>query len=253
MNPFVYLFVVFWLYTTLQCLSSMSTNSLVFHTSGDISSSPAAFLFLIFLSTNSNYPCVNCPSLMSNRLLIIFMIGSCVTFGSFPSKFTKSCFHWCIRSSWLVSFSLAFTVLFLLLSSFTVFHAILDCLSSTESLILMIWFGMYSVCSFRYMSANSFWAFLSFRALILVEFLLLHLVTVFTSTHFFPIANISQGTLGLALCLVDMHPATTSKWALRKFPYSSFGVGVSDISWCASNLFLSVNVYLFLISLLLSR
>ena len=33
-------------------------------------------------------------------------------------------------------------------------QAILDCLSSTESLILSIWFWMYSVCSFIYMPAN---------------------------------------------------------------------------------------------------
>ena len=150
----------------------MSSNSLVFHTSGVISSSPAAFLFLIFLSTESSSSCINCPSLMSNCLLIILVIGSCVTFGGFPSKFSKCCFHSCIHSSWLVAFSLAFAVLFLLLTSFTVCHAILDCISSTESLILSIGFCMYSVSSFRYMLANSFCAFLSFRALILVGFLL---------------------------------------------------------------------------------
>ena len=65
--------------------------------------------------------------------------------------------------------------------------------------------------------------------------------------------NISHETLGLALCLVGMHSATASKWALTKFSYSSFGVGVYDISWSALNLFLSVNIYLSLISLLLSR
>ena len=115
----------------------MSSNCMVFHTSGGISSNPAAFLFLIFLSTESSSSCVNGPSLMSN-LLIIFVIGSCVTFGRFPSKFSKCCFHWYIRSCWLVAFSLAFAVLYLLLTSFTVCHALLDCLSSTESLILSI-------------------------------------------------------------------------------------------------------------------
>ena len=49
----------------------MSSNSQVFHTSGGILSRPAAFLFLIFLGTESSSPCVNCPSLMSNCLLII--------------------------------------------------------------------------------------------------------------------------------------------------------------------------------------
>ena len=116
----------------------MSSNSMVFHTSVGISSSPAAFLFLIFLDTESSSSCVNCSSLMSNYLLINLVIGSCVTFGGFPSKFSKCCFHSCIRSSWLVAFGLAFAVLFLLFTSFTLCHAILDCLSSAESLILFI-------------------------------------------------------------------------------------------------------------------
>ena len=231
----------------------MSSNSLVFHTSEDISSSSAAFLFFIFLKTESSSSCVNCLILMSNWLLIIFMIGSCVTFGGFLRKFSKCCFHMCIRSSWLVAFSLAFAVLLFLLISFTVCHAILDCLSSIESLILFIWFCIYSVCSFRYTLVNSFCAFLSFRALILVGFLLLHLDAVFTSARFFLRANVSHGTLGSALCLHGMHSAVASKWALTKFSYSPFGVGVSDISSSASNLFLSVNIYLSLISLLLSR
>ena len=116
---------------------------MVFHTSWGISSSPGAFLFLIFISTESSSSCVNCPSLISNWLLIILVIGWCITFGGFPSKFSKCCFHWCIRSS----FSLAFAVPFLLLTSFTVCHAILGCLSSTESLTLLIWFYTYSFCS----------------------------------------------------------------------------------------------------------
>ena len=125
----------------------MSSNCLVFHTSGRISSSPAAFLFLIFLSTESSSSRVNGPSLMSNCLLIIFVIGSCVTFGGFLSRFSKCCFHSFICSCWFVTFSLALAVLFLLFTSFIACHAILDCLSSTESLFLSIWFCMYSVCS----------------------------------------------------------------------------------------------------------
>ena len=154
---------------------------------------------------------------MSNCLLIILVIGSCVTFGGFPSKFSKCCFHSCICSSWLVAFSLAFEVLFLVLTSFTICHAIWDCLSSTESLILLIWFCMYSVCSFRYMLANSFCAFLSFWVLILVGFFLLPLEAVFTPACFFLIANVSHGTLCLTLCLVGMHFAAASEWALTKF------------------------------------
>ena len=180
---------------------------------------------------------------MSNWLLIIFVIGSCVTFGGFPSKFSKYYFHRCIRSSWLVVFSLALAVLFLLLTSFTVCHAILDCLSSTESPILLIWFCMYFVCSFWYMLINLFCAFLSFRALISVGFLLLHLEAVFTSARFFLTVNVSHRTLCLALCLVGIHSIAASKWALTRFSYSSFGVGVSDISWSACFLLLT-NIYL---------
>ena len=176
---------------------------------------------------------------MSSWLLIIFLIGS--SFGGFPNKFSKCCFN-----------SLALAVLFLLLTSFTICHVILDCLSSTKSLILLIWFCMYSVCSFRCKLVSSFCA-LSFWAFILVGFLLLYREPIFTSAWFFLTAKVSNETLGLALCLVGVHSAATSKWALTEFSYSSFGVGVSDISWSALNLFLSINVYLSLISLLLSR
>ena len=183
---------------------------------------------------------------MSNCLLLILVIGSCVTFGGFPNTFSKCCFHRCIHS-WLVAFSLAFTVLFLLLTLFIICHAILDCLSLTEFLILLIWFCMYSVCSFRYMLANSFCAFLSFRRLILIGFLLLHLRAVFMSACFFLTANVSHGTLDLALCLASMHSTAAFKWALTKFSYLSFRVDVPDIFCSASNLFLSVNVYLSLV------
>ena len=175
----------------------MSSNCLVFHTSGGISSSPAIFLFLIFLSTESSCSRVNGRSLMYNCLIIILVIGLCVTFGEFPSRFTKCCFHSCIRSYWFVAFSLALVVLFLLFSSFIVCEAILDCLSSTESLILSIWFCMYYVCSFRYMLANSFYAFFSFRAFQFVGFLLLHLEGFFMFARFSLTANVHHGILDL--------------------------------------------------------
>ena len=135
-----------------------------------ISSSPAAFLSLIFLSTESSSSSVNGPSLMSKCLLRILGISSCVTFGGFPCRFSKCFSHSFILSCWFVAINLALAVLFLLLTSFIVCQAILDCLSSTESLILSIWFCMYSVCSFRYMLANSFCAFLSFRTFAFVAF-----------------------------------------------------------------------------------
>ena len=87
----------------------------------------------------------------------------------------------------------------------------------------------------------------------MVGFFLLHLKAVFTSTRFFLTANASYGYPDLALCLVGMHSAAASMWALMKFSYSSFGICVSVFSCSASNLFLCVNAYLSLISLLLSR
>ena len=134
---------------------------------------------------------ISLSSLITRWLQIIFLIGSPVTFGGFPSKFLKCCLHRCIRSSWLAAFSLALAVFFLLLTSFTLWHAILNCLSSTESLILLIWFGMYSVCSFK-IYISLFWAFLRFRAFILVGFLLWHRDVVFASVCFFLTANASQ-------------------------------------------------------------
>ena len=187
MQPFVHFSIVFWLYTVLQYQSSMLSNSLIFHTSSGISSRLAAFLFLIFVFTMSS-SCINCPS----WLLIIFMIGLSVTLGYFPSKFLKCSFHKCLHSFWLAAFSFALEVLFLLLTSFTVCHTIQDCLSSTKFLILLIWSWMYSVCSFKYALVSSLCAFLSFWALALVGFLLLHRDAIFILSHFFLTANVSH-------------------------------------------------------------
>ena len=112
--------------------------------------------FLLWCSSSS----MNSPSLMSSGLLVIFGIGSSVTFWEIPSRSLKCCFHWCIRSSWLAAFSLVRAVLFLQLSSFTVCYVILYCLSSTKSLIQYMWSWMYSVCSFRFILFGSlFWLF----------------------------------------------------------------------------------------------
>ena len=105
------------------------------------------------------------------------------------------------------------------------------------------------ILSFRYMLANSFFAFLSFKALVLVGIFLLYLEAVFTSAHFFLTANVSYGTR-FSFCLVGMYSAAACKWALTKF---SFGVCVSVFSCSASNFFLRVNAYLSLISVLLSK
>ena len=78
---------------------------------------------LIFLSTESNSSRVYGPSLFSHCLQIILVIGSCVTFGGFPSRFSKCCFHSFIPSCWFVAFNLALAVLFLLLTSSIFYHA----------------------------------------------------------------------------------------------------------------------------------
>ena len=190
---------------------------------------------------------------MSNCSQIILVIGSCVTFGGFPSRFSKCCFHSFILSCWFVAFNLALAVLFLRLTSFIVCQAILDCLSSTESLILSIWFCMFSVYYFRYTLANSFCAFFSFKAFVFFGFFLWHLEAVFTSARFSLTADVSHGTLDLVLSFVGMYFATASMCALTKFSYSSFGVRIPVFSCSASNLFLNATTYLSLISLLLRR
>ena len=148
MQPFVHLPIMFWLYTSSQHWSSKALNFLIFRTSEAISSGLASFLFSIFVSTTLSSFWVNCPSLMSSWLLIIFLMGISVTLEEFPSRSLKCCFHKCISSSWQAAFSLALEVLSLLLTSSTVCHNIRDCLSSTKFLILVIRPWMYSICSF---------------------------------------------------------------------------------------------------------
>ena len=158
---------------------------LVLHTSGGISLGPAAFQFLIFVYSMSSSSWVNSLSLMSSWLLIIFLIAFSVTLGDFPSRFLKCSFHMCIRFSWLEDLVLALEALFLLLTSFTVCHAIRDCLCSTEFLILLIWPWLHYICSFWYVLISSLCVFLSFWTLELLGFLLLHRDAVFSLSCFF--------------------------------------------------------------------
>ena len=183
---------------------------------------------LIFLSTESSSSWVNGPSLMSHCLFIILVIGSCVTYGGFPRKFSKCCFHRCIRSYWLRAFSLPLAVLFLRLS-FACYPrlSIFNRVSNLIDLILYVFslFFQVYVC----MLANSFCAFLTFRALVLFGFFLLPLEAVFTSARFSLTDNISHGVLYFVLCLVGMNSVAASRWALTKFSYSSFGVYVLSV------------------------
>ena len=148
-----------------------------------ISSRPEAFLFLIFVSITLIASCINCPSLMSRWLLMIFVIGSSVTLVDFLSRLLKCSFRMYIRSSWLTAFSFVLAVFFLLLTSFIVRQTIRDGLSSTEFLILFLWSWKYFVWSL-YALVDSLCAFLSFWALALVRFLLLHSDGVFMSSCF---------------------------------------------------------------------
>ena len=185
-----------------------------------ISSSPAAFLFLVFLSTESSSSRVNDPSLMFYCLPIILVIGLCVTFAGFPSRFSKCCFQF---YSFLLVYGLQFSFCSLRLS--LPGYPRLPIFPWVSNLIYLILY-VY-VCSFRHMLANSFRAFFSFRAFVFVGLLQLHLEAVFTSARFSLTANVSQGTLDLVLGFVGMYFATASRYALTKFSYSSFGVSIS--------------------------
>ena len=131
---------------------------------------PCSFPIFNFSENRVEFFSVYGPSLMSKFLLIILVIGSYVIFGGFPCRFSKCCFHSFILSCWFAAFSFALAEFFLLLTSFIVCQAILDCLSSTESLMLSIWFWVHSVCSFIYMPANWYCAVFSFRAFVFVGF-----------------------------------------------------------------------------------
>ena len=61
------------------------------------------------------------------------------------------------------------------------------------------------------MLPNSFCAFFSFRAFVLVGFFLLHLEAVFTSARFSLTANVFHGALYLVLCFVGMYFAVASR------------------------------------------
>ena len=81
---------------------------------------------------------VNCSSLTSCWLSLIFVIGLSVFFWGGASKLILEIFFPHLYS-FSLAFSLALEVLFLLFTSFTVSHAIRCCLSSSEFLISLVW------------------------------------------------------------------------------------------------------------------
>ena len=147
-------------------------------------------------------------------------------FGRFSSDFRKvlkrflECsFHLERLSSWLAAFSFALEVLFLPLTSFTVYPANHDCLSSSEFLILLIWYWMYSNWFFfvGVVCVSSLLAFLSFWSLSLVVFLLLSINASLMLSRFPLTAIDSHGTLHLLLGFVYTYSTATSIWTLTKF------------------------------------
>ena len=146
-QPFVHFSIVFCLGTALQNWGSKSPNFLVFHPFRGILLKPAAFPLLIFVNTMLRSS-VNCPTLMSSRLLIIFVIGFSMTPGKFPRRFLKCSFSFLIDDFYFSSHCALFcslhlpsAMLFLivcLLPSFWFYWLNLEC-------ILIV---VFSMCQF---------------------------------------------------------------------------------------------------------
>ena len=144
-------------------------------------------------------------------------------------------------------------MLFLPLASFSVCHAICECLSSTEFRILLNRSWMYS-CSFLRLLGISLWTLKKkFCALRFFLFLLLRKNTFFTLSRIFLTVIDSYVSLYLIPRSVGMHSTPAFVDAVTKFLYSTFGLYLSYVFWRLSNLFLTVNVYWFLISLLVNE
>ena len=151
----------------------------MFHTSGNISSRPAAFLLLFYYGDTLNSSSINGPSLIYYWQLINFVIGLLMTIGESSNRFLKCSFEICIPSSCLTNFSFALKVLFLLLTSFIACHAIRDCQSYTKRHILLIWHWIYYCCYFDvYYLVFFVPSYVS--VLWFVGFLLLHYDVIFT-------------------------------------------------------------------------
>ena len=123
--------------------TKLNKNFLVFQTS--------TFLFLIFFNTKSSSLFITCLILMSSRVLMSFWIGLSVISRGFSCRFLKCSFHFRSLSSWQATFSFALKMHFLLLTTFTVCHALHDCLFSIEFLILSnclkcIWIVLFGMC-----------------------------------------------------------------------------------------------------------
>ena len=171
----------------------------------------------IFVCTALNSSRVNCPTLMSSCLFVIFVIGLSVPLGNIPIRFLKCSFHICIRFSWLIAFSSCSRVAFFyslhLLSAmpFVIQPSFLFIALTLNVFLLLLLVCVSSLCA------------LSFWALALIGFLLLHKDAIFTLSEFFFNCKCLQWN-SLALSLFGIHSDFTSMQALTKFSYLSFGV-----------------------------
>ena len=153
-------------------------------------------------------------------------------------------FHFWSLSSWLKAFSFALKVFFLLIS-FTISHANHECLSSIEFLILLIWPSTYSVCSFWnvwVLSRLSFWVLVFLEFLLSTKDAFFFMLSCFFLNCYRLMKNFTFGSW------FGIRSAATSI-CIIKFSYLLFEVCLSDVSWKISNLFLTVTIYLLLISL----
>ena len=118
-QPFLHFFIEFCLETALHNRRSMSSNLFAFQTSTGILSRPTDFLLLIFFNTASRPSSVNCHSLTSSWLLILFWIGLSIISKRFLTRFWKFSFNFRNLSSWQETFSFALVEFFIPLTSFT--------------------------------------------------------------------------------------------------------------------------------------
>ena len=136
---------------------------------------------------------VNCPSLISSCLLIIFWIGLSIISRGFPSRFLKCSFYLWNLSSWLAALPSAhFIYCLFCYSRFSIFYWVFDFIDLALNIFLFFWYVLV------------LWAFFSFFTLAFVSFYLVRLL--FSCYLVFSLIVLaSHGTLHLDLGLVRMH------------------------------------------------
>jgi len=124
-------------------------------------SRPEALLFFVLLRASFNSDGVKGPVLMSSWCSTTFFVGLSRMSGGFPYNPWK-CFCQILTLSWLLfAFSLALFVVLRPLISFTICHAIADCLLADASSISFVLELRYACCSSLYVVLSSALAFFS--------------------------------------------------------------------------------------------